>query len=475
MGVPRISRLAVFAVTLQIAACGPAAAPSTGVPAAIPPLALSPCVVRGVAGECGSLRVVENRATNQGRTIDVHVMVLRSDALRAHEAVFMLAGGPGTGSTSMAPMADGWARPVRASMDVVLIDQRGTGGSHPLACVSSAESNPAAIFGHWEDVTGLQACRARLERDADLTQYTTEAAVLDTDDVRASLGYERITLFGSSYGTRLAQAYARRFPERVRALVLDGVLPFGVHAPVTFAASAQQALDRLVRRCEADPPCRATHPRLAADFARIVTRLDAGPMPATVRRAADGVGVSMSRGDFGYAVRGMLYDWNAYETLPGFVSRAAASGDLSDFAQAYWRRHVRFDDTLALGMYLSVLCTEDVPFIRDADVAASSAGTFLGRYLVDQYRAACAVWPRGAVPPDAHIPLTAAVPTLLISGAFDPVTPPEFADRVAQALPLARRILSPFTSHGSAGACARSAVLHVLAGGTLDAMPAVCR
>jgi pimeloyl-ACP methyl ester carboxylesterase len=463
-----------FAATVLIAACGPAPASNTS-PAPVSPLALAPCVVRGVAGECGFLRVFENRASQQGRMIDIRVMVIRADSKPAREAVFMLSGGPGTGSTTMAPVADGWARPVRASMDVVLIDQRGTGASHPLECPSPAQTNPAAIFGHWEDVKGIAACRALLERVADLRQYTTEAAAADIDDVRASLGYERITLLGASYGTRLAQAYARRFANRVRAIVLDGVLPFDVRVPLTFAATAQHSFDRLAQRCATDPACRRTHPRLASNFAQLVARLDAGPLPATVSGGGGPVTVAMTRGDFGYAVRGLLYDEAAFETLPDMINRAVQSGDLSDFAQAYWRRRVRFDDALALGMYLSVVCAEDVPFIRDAEIESASTGTFLGRYLVDEYRAACAIWPRGAVPVDVHAPLTVRVQSLLISGGFDPVTPPAFADRVAQALPAARSILSPYTAHGSAAACARPAVLHVLTGGTPETMPAVCR
>ena len=407
--------------------------------------------------------------------IDIRVMVIRADVQPVREAVFMLSGGPGTGSTTMAPVAEGWARPVRASMDVVLIDQRGTGASHPLECPSPAQTDPATIFGHLYDVKALVACRALLERDADLTQYTTEAAASDIDDVRASLGYERITLLGGSYGTRLAQAYARRFPRRVRAMVLDGVVPFDVHLPLTFAATAQQSFDRVAERCAGDGGCRRAHPRLAADFARLVARLDAGPLPATIRLGGTPARIAMTRGDFGYAVRGILYDWNAFQTLPDMVGRAAASGDLTEFAEAYWRRRVRFDDTLALGMYLSVVCAEDVPFVRDADIEAASTGTFLGRYLVDEYRAACAIWPRGSVPTDVHAPLSARVPTLMISGEFDPVTPPEFADRVARFLPGARTILSPYTSHGSAAACARPAALHVLAGNGLETLPNVCR
>ena len=468
-----MSRLRVFAASLLLSACG--GTPASRPPVQAAPLNLAPCVISDVAGECGFLRVREDRASQQGRMISVRVMVIRADAQPAREAVFMLSGGPGTGSTTMAPMAEGWARPVRASMDVVLIDQRGTGQSHPLECPSPAQTNPAAIFGHLYDVKELAECRALLERDADLTQYTTEAAAADIDEVRASLGYERIKLLGASYGTRLAQAYARRFPDRVRAMVLDGVVPFDAYLPLTFAATAQHAFDRLVERCAGDPECRKDHPRLAADFARLIARLNAGALPATIDVAGRPVRVSMTRGDFGYAVRGILYDWNAFQRLPGMVARAAASGDLSDFAEAYWRRRVRFDDTLALGMYLSIVCAEDVPFVRESDVEAASTGTFLGRYLVDEYRAACKTWPRGSVPADAHAPLSAPVPTLLVSGAFDPVTPPEFADRVARALPVARTVLSPYSAHGSAAACARPAVLHVLTGGTLEAMPQVCR
>src|SRR5688500_2743666 len=361
-----------------MAGCGRAPTPNpTSAP--VSPLPLAPCIVSDVAGECGMLRVLENRTSREGRMIDIRVMVIRADSRPAREAVFMLSWGHGTGGATMPPVADRWARPVRASMDVVLIDQRGTGASHPLECPSLAQTNPAAIFGHLFDVKGLAACRELLERDADLTQYTTEAAASDIDDVRVSLGYARITLLGTSYGTRLAQAYARRFPDRVRAMVLDAVLPFDVHLPLTFAATAQHAFDRLVQRCAGDPACRTKHPRLAADFARLVGRLDAGPLPATVQATGGPVTVSMTRGDFGYAVRGILYDWTAFETLPDMIGRAVNAGDLSDFAQAYWRRRVRFDDTLALGLYLSVVCAEDVPFIRDAEIESASKGTFLGR------------------------------------------------------------------------------------------------
>src|SRR6476646_1782957 len=135
---------AVAVITLTAASSPPAAAP----PFAI---SLSPCVVGGVSGECGSISVVENRTTHQGRRIDIHAMVIRADTGPAREAVFMFSGGPGTGSTQMASVADRWARPIRQTLDIVLVDQRGTGDSHPLPCPSTAIEDPASIFGHVYD------------------------------------------------------------------------------------------------------------------------------------------------------------------------------------------------------------------------------------------------------------------------------------------------------------------------------------
>jgi len=464
-------------IACVVLAAGALAACTRSPSEAPPRLSLAPCIVRDVAGECGTLPVFENRHTRRGRKIDIHLMVLRADGpAAASSAVFMFSGGPGTGSTQMAPAGTGWGRALRASMDIVLVDQRGTGESHPLACPSPALTDPAAIFGHVYDAAQLTACRDALERDADLTQYTTDAAVADIDEVRAALGYERISVYGGSYGTRMAQGYARRFPERVRAMVLDGVAPFDTVMPLSYAVSAQQSLDRVIAACAATPECRAAHPRLAADFATVLARLDAKPATATVRTpTGTTAAVAMGRGDFAYAVRGILYDAGAVATLPGLIRRAAATGDLSEFAQRYWNRRVSLDATLALGQHLSVLCSEDVPFVDDQEIAPATSGTFLGRYLVDEYRRACGVWPRGSIGGDARALVSARVPALLVSGFFDPVTPPEFADRTARALPLSRTIVAPGSAHGSAQACPRAAVLHVLERGTLDGAPEVCR
>ena len=426
--------------------------------------------------ECGRLTVYENRAAQRGRRIDIHFMVIRADRPGAHQALFLFAGGPGQGSTIMAPVADGWARPVRVAQDIVLVDQRGTGRSHPLDCGLDPEANPAASFGHVFDPAAVSRCRTALERDADLTQYTTEIAIEDVEEIRARLGYDQVSLYGGSYGTRMAQAYLRRHQERVRAVVLDGVAPFDNAIPVTYARSAQQALDRVFAACAAMPACRAAHPRPAADLAAILRRLEAGPVPATItRRTGPPVIVQVGTGDFTYAVRGMLYNARTALELPDILGRAATTGRLDEFAQRYFDREAGFVGRLALGLHFSVLCSEDVAFPTEREIVEATSGTFIGRYLFDEYRQACARWPRAPIRSDTRAPVRARVPVLLLSGWFDPSTPPEFAERVARTLPEHRLIVAPSSAHVSVWGCAGPAAAHVLANGSFTGMPEVCR
>ena len=469
---PRPGRSLIVVAALTIA-CG-SGDHRTAAPPPAPPT-LQPCQTPfGEPAECGAVTVFENRAARQGRTIDIHFTVVRATDGHARDAVFLFAGGPGEGSAGMTRMAFGSLRALHRTMDVVAVDQRGTGESHPLMCRALAAAEPAAVFGHVFDPAEIDRCRTALERDADLTQYTTDAAVADVEDVRAALGYERVSLYGVSYGTRMAQAYARRVPARVKAMVLDGVVPFDNAVPLTYAASAQQSIDRVFAACAAERACRSAHPRLRDDFQALLHRLDGGPVSASIQPPGSGaVRVSFSRGDFGYALRGLLYQVSVPD-LAAQISRAAATGDLSEFAQAYWAREATLEPVIAQGLHFSVFCAEDVPFPADPEIASASAGTFLGRYLFDEYRRACAHWPRAPIQADARTPIAVNVPTLLVSGYFDPVTPPEFAERVARTLPVSRLLVSPEGSHGTMAGCPRAAAAYVLERGTLEGMPESC-
>lgn len=430
----------------------------------------------GAGAECGTLTVPENRAQPGGRQIPINFIVLRAATPNVKHALFLLAGGPGQGSTAMVGTANGWMQPLRPEMDMVLMDQRGTGGSNPLTCATEIDANPALAFGHVRDPEVIKRCLAALQPRADLTQYTTDAAVADMEELRVRLGYDKISMYGGSYGTRIAQEYLRRHPDRTRAVVIDGVLPFDVNGPLSYARSLDGSIDRMLANCRETPSCLQATPNVAADFAAILKRLDQGPARTTVRPlSGDPVTVTMTRGDFLYAVRGMLYNAGAANELPPMIAEAAKTGDLSAFAQRYWSRAVQMNRSIAYGMHLSVLCPEDVNPVTDAQIAAATKDTRIGSYIVDEYRTACRLWPKASVASDFRTPVTARVPVLLVSGKYDPVTPPELAERVAKSLPLARHIVVQTSGHGSAAACPRAAALHVLRTGGFDGMPDVCR
>ena len=425
--------------------------------------------------QCSSLKAPEDRQTPGGRQIPIRFVILRAVRPSADEPVFLFAGGPGEGSTALVELATGPFASVNTTRDIVMVDQRGTGGSNPLRCPVDLVAHPNAAFGHVFDPVVFADCRATLEKRADLKLYTTERAVEDVDQVRAFLGYDKILMWGGSYGTRIAQAYLKAYPNRVTAAVLDGVVPFDFAAPSSYAVSLQQSFDRVVADCQESSGCREKTPELAAAFGRLVAKLRQGPVPATVRRRDSSMtAVTMHLGDFGYAVRGLLYSSGGARMLPAMIATADRTGDLSPFAQRYWNRAADFNADFADGLHFAVFCGEDVRAIREDQVERLVSGTFIGRYLIDEYRTICADWPRASVSGKGREPVASLVPVLLVSGWFDPVTPPETAMRVAARLPNARQLVVRNEAHGAGFGCAAPAVLYVLTKGTLNGLPTVC-
>ncbi|HEX9892385.1 MAG TPA: alpha/beta hydrolase, partial [Gemmatimonadales bacterium] len=304
---------------------------------------------------------------------------------------------------------------------------------------------------------------------------TSDRVAEDLEQVRRALGYERLILWGGSFGTRVAQTYARRHPDRVQAMILDGVVPFDFTAPLNYASTLQQSVDRLLASCRARRTCHDSFPNLDAQWKSLVEKVRAGPVQTRVTPPGrPPVEVTMHLGDFGYGVRGILYRADQSRRLPAMIEAAARTGDLSDFAQRYWGRAADFEEDFAEGLHLAVFCSEEIPFIREADVPVATTRSFLGTYLIDEYRGACQGWPRAPMDPSFRRPLQAPVPTLLVSGYFDPVTPPEMAERVARHLPVHRHLVDSAAHHGASFGCARPAVLHVLSRGTLEGLPVVC-
>ena len=434
----------------------------------------SPCPAKGFGegAECRVLMVAENPEAPGGRKIPIRYALLKATGPSPRpEAVLLFSGGPGGASTEMVGFVkQGPLAEINKVRDVVLVDQRGSGGSNPLMCPAALKQHPERAFGTLFPPIAIKECQQKLPQVADLTRYTTDYAIGDIELIRQALGYPKLILYGGSYGTRTAQAYARRFPDRTMALILDGVVPFDFSLPLSYAATLQESIDRIIARSDSVPDLRAK-------WESLVAKLKQGPVQVTVTpRSGSPVKLGMTLGDFGYAVRGVLYRGDLSRELPGRIVEAAKSGNLDWFAGRYYSRAADFEEDFADGLHLAAVCNEELVWIKDSDVGPATAKSFIGTYLIDQYREACKGWPKAKVAADFQRPLTAPIPTLLVSGLFDPVTPPRIADRVARNLPKVRHIVDSTSHHGSAfNDCARPVVLYVFREGTIDGAPPGCQ
>lgn len=426
---------------LGVAACG-----------APPPAALDrlhPCT--GDEGPtdayCGTLRVFENREARAGRTIDLRIVVLPALGTNVQsDPLFFLAGGPGQGAAQMASQIRELFGRVQADRDIVLVDQRGTGKSHPLDCKSDDDSLRVWNESDAQALDRLKRCLETL--DADPRLYTTPIAMDDLDEVRAHLGYERINLYGGSYGTRAALVYMRQHADHVRAVVLDGVAPPDMRLPLFFARDAQRALDRLLADCEADERCRQAYPSLTARVRDLFARLEAAP--ARVRlihpRTGASEALTVDAGLFANILTGALYSPLVSSLLPELIARAE-TGDFQGLA-ALGALNEPATENMSLGMQLSVVCAEDTPRIDTDEIERASAGTLFARHLMTARMKACEIWPKGRVPASYYDPVTSSIPTLVLSGNLDPVTPPSWGDDVTAQLTNARHVVAPAAGHG---------------------------
>jgi pimeloyl-ACP methyl ester carboxylesterase len=437
-----------FVATLQAAST----ASHTTAKAAIE---LKPCKVERIDSEskCGTLEVFENRATQKGRKIKLNVLVLPATSQqREPDPLFYFAGGPGSAATEDAAGIAQILGTLRQHRDLVFVDQRGTGQSNPLNCELFNSTDPQSYFGSFLPVEDVRKCREQLEPKADLTLYTTNIAMDDLDDVRAALGYEQINLYGGSYGTRAALVYLRRHPKHVRTVVLHGVAPTNQFMPRNFPRDTERALQGVLSECEADEACHKAFPNVKADAQRVLEQLLQSPAQAEVKppRAKDPVTLTLNRNLAAEAVRYMLYSPGGASRVPLFL-HLAAEGNYVPLTRAAMSFRQNLVATGSNGMYLSVTCAEDVPYVAAKDARQIGANTFLGSYRYDDQSAACQLWPRGTIEAKYADPVRSDKPVLIMTGEWDPVTPPSQGDAVAKTLPNSLHIVVNDGAHGFGG------------------------
>ena len=434
---------------------------------------LKPCNNPSLTSDalCVKYEVFENRATRTGRRIPLNIILLPATSSKpAPDPLFYLAGGPGAAATGYAEAA--FMPGLRRNRDVVLVDQRGTGESNPLNCAPfGSREDMSGYFGEQFPVAKIRACRTELEKVADLKLYTTSIAMDDLDEVRAALGYDRINVYGGSYGSTTSLVYLRQHGDHVRSVAIFGVAPPAAKIPLSFSRGVQDAVNRMFADCAADQACKTAYPDLEAEFKKVIARFDNGPVEVDVPNVytSSTQKVMVTRDAFVDGIRQMLYVPNAAAALPALIHL----GDLGKLVGTAFQVVSQIDARISRGMQLSVICAEDAPFITEEDIKTTSANSFYGDARVRPTLKACAEWPQAKVAASFLDPVKSDVPVLLVSGELDPVTPPWLAQIVAKTLSKSRLVIVPNATHNSYE-CIENVVADFIDKGTPEGLDVSC-
>lgn len=423
------------------------------------------CQVKGYgSGYCLRIGVPENRSLAAGRKVSLYVVYFPSYDTAARDAVTFLAGGPGEGSADQMPglLSRDQIDHLLAHHGLLFVDGRGTGFSDNIDCPvhwSTPQQYFTSVVPLLDD-DELQKCRDALSKRADLSQYGTDEAADDLDDVRADLGISQLTLMGFSAGTSEAQEYSRRHRAHVRAIVMGGVATTSLHYPAPASRAKEIALQEVLYECLRDRACDARFPALESDYREMVRRARSG-----IRTYVGTNKVYITYPVFAGYLGFLLYTTDSVAELP-YVVHEGARGNWEPFAAVTYKFAVDINAPLApgaasdvsKGVYFSSMCSETVPFTNAKDIA-STAGTFTGATRIAAYERACRIWNVPLVARSYLDPAPSSAPTLMISNRFDPATPWWIAHSIVHLWPHARQVTDYSTGHINDWQCIMSTSL----------------
>lgn len=414
--------------------------------------------------QCGKLTVYEDRAAASGRQIELNIAIIPAISRSpAPDPVFFLAGGPGEAATqSYIAIASAFGS-IRSKRDIILVDQRGTGGSHPLECGNSYQGDDESDY--------LSACLSQL--DADPRLYTTAIAMQDIDQVREALGYEVINIYGASYGTRAALVYLRMFPEHVRTIILDGAAPPNWTLGPSVAGDAQRAIQMIFDRCMSEPACQKAFPNLSTEFDALLMDLASQPVEVELDDPVSGepTKVTLDYESFSSTFHTMSYAPETAALMPLAIHSAFSRKDFRSIAaQTLSTSHLLYS-SISVGMRLSVICAEDLPYLE----TTFATDGYMQEIFTESFTELCQIWPQGNIPADFKEPVRSDVPVLIISGEADPVTPPSNGDLAAQSLSSSLHLVVPGMGHINIfRGCIPGIASDFLEAGTIDGLDVAC-
>jgi len=409
-------------------------------------LTLDNCHLDGIRSQvqCGTLQVPENYAQPNDAQISINFAVLPAiDNSKQKTPLMFLAGGPGQAAVELAAGLRKVFSEVHKTHDIILVDQRGTGKSHPLECTDIDELDVYQAIPENFSLQDVKDCLAQFE--GDLSQYNSENAIRDFDAIRSALGHKQLNLYGGSYGTRAGLVYMRMFPDSIRSVVLDSVGP--IEVPIgLFGQSSAQSFQLVLEHCIEEEACNNAYPNLSKEFEQLKTRFDESNVTLTIPhpRLGSNTPFIVSKSKFIGTIFRQLYSVQMRSLIPLVIH------------QAFLENYAPLAGLIAtseggMGIYTGLLfnitCNEDFPritetmFERDADNNFGGADSQMGFKMV------CPIWPQYRPSEDFYQPVTANIPTLILSGGLDPVTPASNGEYPDKTLPNSHHVVIENAAH----------------------------
>ena len=408
--------------------------------------------------ECGYVTVPEEHANPEGPTIRIPIAILRATGSNPQpDPLFLAQGGPGGDAFELfsfyLPQSS-----LLLDRDLVVINQRGTIYAEPdLRCTEITAGMGEILSLPLAEGTDrynnlLQACYQRLtDEGINLSAFDSVENAADMEAVRQALGYNDINFYGVSYGTLLGLHLMRDYPDHLRSVILDGVVPTSSNFIASLPDNEARVYAELFNACANDAKCAAQFPNLETRYQLLIDQLNAEPIMITLADPDSGERAEALVD--GVALAGVMYQVlyfpEAYAMFPKLVANMEA-GDFG-FLEQMWPLFA-FDRSSSYGMYYSVICAEDADF-EVTGTSPENYPAFIADQLEEElqsYLDACELWAVEELPSSVDDPVVSDIPVLLMSGRFDPITPPSFAEEAAQTLSNSTHIVDPWASHSIA-------------------------
>jgi pimeloyl-ACP methyl ester carboxylesterase len=420
--------------------------------------------------ECGDLIVPEDRYDPDTRTIRLAVAIFHPiKSPPEPDPIIYLQGGPGASILEIinSSFQQVYAPLLAADRDLILFDQRGVGFSEPaLDCPGVQERGLELLDMEMEgqvfkedDLQVLfndayRTCHQDLSGIADLGDYNTLNSAADVNDLRIALGYDQVNLWGASYGTRLALEMMRDDPQAIRSVILDSVYPPEKDLYLEAPANLDRAMRLLFDACAADEACNAAYPDLRQTFFDTAAALDENPARLVVEDPQTGQSYPMlfTGGAFFGLIFQLMYETEALPFIPALIYETRL-GNLDVIGRIYGQL-LPLASVSSRGMMFSVQCNEEIAFstveqyeqvlLDHPDIAPYLQDSVLGDISYD----VCSFWEAGKADDLENEAVESNIPTLILQGMFDPVTPPAWSMDAANSLHQSHYYLFSNVAHG---------------------------